>query len=284
VNSRPTSAGTRGWQGILGWAVVLPILLIVWETGARALAQPWILPPPSTVVRQLANPLRDQYSTGSLANHTLVSLVRVLAGFLIAVLAGVPLGLLMGAVRTVRGLTEPLIELLRPLCPIAWVPFAIAVFKLTTVPQLFGVRWSGTILDQVQVGMVFVLFWGAFFPIVVNTLDGVAGVRQNYLSLAATLGAGRRQTFFHVYLPAAMPMILTGLRQGIGTCWFVIIAAEMLPGADSGIGYLLMYAADQSGMDVVIACMVVIAAIGVALNALMRSGARRWVTWYGQEM
>jgi ABC-type nitrate/sulfonate/bicarbonate transport system permease component len=118
---------------------------------------------------------------------------------------------------------------------------------------------------------------------VINTLDGVAGVRRNYLTLAKTLGANRRQIFFHVYLPAAMPMILTGLRQGIGTCWMVIIAAEMLPGADNGIGYLLMYAADQSGMDIVIASMVIIAAIGASLNALLLYAARPLVKWYGKE-
>ncbi len=117
-----------------------------------------------------------------------------------------------------------------------------------------------------------------------HTLDGVAGTRRSYLLLARTLGANRRQLFFHVYLPAAMPMILTGMRQGIGTCWFVIIAAEMLPGADSGIGYLLMYASDQSGMDIVIASMIIIASIGAILNASMICSARHIVKWYGKEV
>jgi NitT/TauT family transport system permease protein len=77
--------------------------------------------------------------------------------------------------------------------PIAWLPFAIAVFGLTTIPQVFGVRFSGTILDHVLVGMVFILFWGAFFPILINTLDGVSAVRRNYLNLAQMLGASRTQ-------------------------------------------------------------------------------------------
>ena len=213
----------------------------------------------------------------------MISFVRALIGFLMGAAIGITLGLFMGSVRVMRGLLEPIIELLRPLCPIAWIPFAIAVFKLQTVPQVFGVQFSETILDEVQVGMIFVLFWGAFFPIVINTLDGVSGVRRNYLVLARTLGASRRQTFIHVYLPAALPMILTGLRQGIGTCWMVIIAAEMLPGANNGIGYLLMYAADQSGMDIVIASMIIIAAIGATLNALLLYGARPLVRWHGKE-
>jgi len=235
------------------------------------------------VVGQLLHPFQDHYASGSLAGNTLVSFIRAVIGFSFGAVVGVALGLLMGCLRTARGLIEPVVELLRPLCPIAWIPFAIAVFKLQSIPQLFGVRFSGTVLDEVQVGMIFVLSLGAFFPIVINTLDGVSGVRRNYLTLAETLGANRRQVFFHVHLPAAMPMILTGLRQGIGTCWMVIIAAEMLPGADSGIGYLLMYAADQAGMDIVIASMVIIGAIGAVLNALLLHGTRRFVAWHGRE-
>jgi NitT/TauT family transport system permease protein len=271
------------WPKAAGWAVVLPLLLVLWQVSAVRLAKPWLLPTTTCVLKQLASPLKDHYASGSLAGNTLISLIRVLIGFSLAALLGTSLGVLMGSVRTFRGLLEPIIELLRPLCPIAWIPFAIAVFKLETIPQMFGVQFSHTILDQVQIGMVFVLFWGAFFPIVINTLDGVSGVRRNYVLLAKTLGAKRMQLFLHVYLPGAMPMILTGLRQGIGTCWFVIIAAEMLPGADSGIGYLLMYASDQSGMDIVVASMIIIAVIGAMLNAMMMYGMRHIVKWHGKE-
>ena len=272
------------WSRLAGWIVVLPLLLLVWQIRAMQMQKPWILPTATHVARQLLHPLQDHYASGSLASNTLISFIRVVIGFSFAAVAGTALGLLMGSIKTIRGLLEPLIELLRPLCPIAWIPFAIAVFKLQTVSQLLGIPYGRTIFDQVQPGMVFVLFWGAFFPIVVNTLDGVAGTRRSYLLLARTLGANRRQLFFHVYLPAAMPMILTGMRQGIGTCWFVIIAAEMLPGADSGIGYLLMYASDQSGMDIVIASMIIIASIGAILNASMICSARHIVKWYGKEV
>jgi NitT/TauT family transport system permease protein len=85
-------------------------------------------------------------------------------------------------------------------------------------------------------------------------------------------------------LPASLPMILTGFRQGIGTCWFVIIAAEMLPGSDSGIGYLLMYAADLCAMDVVIVVMVIIGGIGALLNLVMRSAMHAFIRWYGKEI
>ena len=276
--------GPRNWARVLGWTAVPLAALALWQLAAIRMSQPWIFPPVSRVVVQLAHPLRHHFASGSLLSNTVVSVVRVLIGFAAAAVVGVSLGLVMGSSRTLAGLFEPLIELLRPLCPIAWLPFAIVVFKLTTVAQLFGLGYTRTIFDQVQLGMVFVLFVGGFFPIFTNTLDGVSGVRRNYLSLARMLGAGRKQSFLHAYLPAAMPMILTGLRQGIGLCWFVIIAAEMMTGSDSGIGYFLMYAADQAAMDLVIAAMLIIGLIGAGLNMALRSCMRKLVGWHGREV
>lgn len=269
---------------ILGWIIVPIILLTIWEISARHFNQPWIFPPVTRVIEQLAHPLRDHYASGSLLSNTLISLLRVLIGFLLAAVVGVTVGILMGSTRIIRNAIEPIIEILRPLCPIAWLPFAIAVFKLRTLPQLFGVGYSHTILDQVQIGMIFVIFVGGFFPVLTNTLDGVTGVRRNYVLLAQTLGATRRQIFLHVYLPAAMPMILTGLRQGLGLCWFVIIAAEMMTGSYSGIGYLLIYASDNSAMDIVIAAMLIIGGLGALLCCGVRKIMSRVVRWQGKEV
>ena len=275
---------TRRSGSPVGWIVVPIILLIVWQIAAKWLNQPWIFPPVTRVIDQLVHPLREHYASGSLLSNTFISLLRVLLGFLLAALAGISLGIAMGSIRIVRNSLEPIIEVLRPLCPIAWLPFAIAVFKRGTLPQVFGLGYTRTVFDQVQLGMVFVLFVGGFFPIFTNTLDGVSGVRRNYLSLARMLGAGRKQSFLHAYLPAAMPMILTGLRQGIGLCWFVIIAAEMMTGSDSGIGYFLMYAADQAAMDLVIAATLIIGLIGAGLNMALRSCMRKLVGWHGREV
>jgi len=272
------------WPKLIGWVAVPIILLAIWQMAAVHLNQPWIFPPVTRVIEQLAHPLREHYASGSLLSNTVISLLRVLLGFSLAAIAGVTLGIVMGSIRIVGDAIEPIVEVLRPLCPIAWLPFAIAVFKLKTLPQLVGVKYSHTIFDQVQLGMIFVIFVGGFFPVVTNTLDGVLGVRRNYLLLARTLGATRRQTFLYVYLPASMPMILTGLRQGLGLCWFVIIAAEMMTGSDSGIGYLLMYASDNSAMDIVIAAMLIIGVIGALLNFTMRRIMLRTVRWKGKEV
>jgi len=270
--------------GSVGWIAVPVLLLLIWQIAAVWLNQPWIFPPVTRVIDQLVHPLREHYASGSLLSNTFISLLRVLLGFILAAVAGISLGIAMGSIRIVRSSLEPIIEVLRPLCPIAWLPFAIAIFKRGTLPQLFGLGYTRTVFDQVQLGMVFVIFVGGFFPVLTNTLDGVKGVRRNYLLLAQTLGAKNRQIFWHVYLPASMPMILTGLRQGLGLCWFVIIAAEMLPGAESGIGYLLMYASDNAAMDIVIAAMLIIGSIGAFLSLLMRKIMSGLVRWHGKEI
>ena len=271
-------------SNIVGWLIMPIIILALWQIIAVRLNQPWLIPAPSKVFEQLAHPLRIHFSSGSLTSNTIISLLRVFIGFSFAAFVGVLAGLLMGSIRPLRQWFEPTLETLRPLCPIAWLPFAIAVFKLNTLPNLFGIRFTHTILDQVQLGMIFVIFIGGFFPIFTNTMDGVIGVRKNFIRLAQTLGATRTQIFFQVYLPSAMPQILTGLRQGLGLCWFVIIAAEMMVGSDTGIGYLLMYAADNSAMDIVIACMIIIGIVGTIMTALMRKLIQKQVAWKGKEI
>lgn len=284
VNSGGLESPASKGGSPLGWIVVPVILLVIWQVAAVWLNQPWIFPPVTRVIYQLMHPLREHYASGSLLSNTFISLLRVLLGFLLAALAGITLGIAMGSISFVRSGLEPIVEVLRPLCPIAWLPFAIAVFKRGTLPQLFGFGYTRTVFDQVQLGMVFVIFVGGFFPVLTNTLDGVTGVRRNYLLLAQALGAKRRQVFLHVYLPASMPMILTGLRQGLGLCWFVIIAAEMLPGAESGIGYLLIYASDNAAMDIVVAAMLIIGSIGALLSLLMRRIMFGLVRWHGKEI
>jgi NitT/TauT family transport system permease protein len=283
-DGRPRGSPTKRAAALFASVVPLAVLLVIWEVAAVRLGRPWIFPPVSRVLEQLAHPLREHYASGSLLSNTLISLLRVAIGFTLAAVVGVVAGVLMGSMGFLRRTIEPILEILRPLCPIAWLPFAIAVFKLKTLPQLFGLTYTRTVWDQIQLGMIFVIFVGGFFPVLTNTLDGVTGVRRDYVLLARTLGASRGQVFLHVYLPAAMPMILTGLRQGLGLCWFVIIAAEMMIGSDSGIGYLLMYASDNAAMDRVVAAMFIIGGVGAMLNYSLRGIMRHFVSWKGKEV
>lgn len=269
---------------LLSRLVVPIILLVVWQVAAMQVNQPWIFPPVTMVVGQLVHPLRDHYASGSLLSNAWISLFRVIIGFAMASIVGISLGVVMGSVRWFRSLLEPTLEIIRPLSPIAWLPFAIVIFKLNTLSHLFGLDYTRTILDQVQLGMLFVIFVGGFFPILINTIDGVAGVRRNYVILARSLGASPVQVFIYAYLPAALPMIVTGLRHGLARCWLVIIAAEMMAGSNSGIGYLLIYAADNAAMDIVIAAMFIIGGTGALLSFMMRTIMLKATRWQGKEV
>ncbi len=155
----------------------------------------------------------------------------------------------------------------------------MAIFKTYSVVNIFGVRYSNTIFDVVQVGMLFIIFYGAFFPILLNTVDGVANVPRIYIESAQVLGASRWQMFRKVVFPAALPAILTGLRVGLGVAWMVIIAAEMLPGSHAGIGYLIVYAYQLAEMDVLITGMILIGFVGALLSWFMQAVSRPLVSW-----
>lgn len=259
---------------------LLPLaFLAAWELAAVRMNNPWLVPRVEAVARRLLAPGANVLETGSLLHNIVVSGLRVLMGFSLAVVVAVPLGLAMGRSRLVRRLVGPFIETFRPLCPIAWIPFAMAIFKTHTVVNLFGVRYSDTILDTVQVGMLFILFYGAFFPILLNTVDGVLGVREAYVESAQVLGATRWQLFRKVVLPAALPGIFTGLRVGLGTAWMVIVAAEMLPGSSSGIGYLMIYAYQLAEMDVLVTGMILIGAVGALLSWGVTAIGRPFTGW-----
>ncbi|TKJ42547.1 ABC transporter permease [candidate division LCP-89 bacterium B3_LCP] len=281
-NERNNAGAKRLTETAQGF--ILPLLfLISWELIAIWMDNPALVPRLTAVLSVLLHPFTELVGTGSLIWNTVVSLVRVLSGFAVAVVVCVPLGIFMGTSKFIHRLVNPLVELFRPLCPIAWIPFAMAVFKTTTVPQLFGVRYSDTILDSVQVGMIFIIFWGGLFPILLNTIHGVAGVRTIWLETAQMLNASKVQTFRKVVLPAALPAIMTGLRVGLGIAWMVIIAAEMLPGSDSGIGYLIMYSYELAEMQILVACMIVIGLMGLVLNKGLQIISDRVSKWEALE-
>lgn len=242
-----------------------------------------MIPRLTAVLGVLFHPFTELIGTGSLFWNIAVSMFRVLFGFTVAVILCVPLGLAMGSSKTIHRMVNPLVELFRPLCPIAWIPFAMAMFKTTRVPQLFGIRYTDTILDSVQVGMVFIIFWGGLFPILLNTIHGVTGVRTLWLETAKMLGASKVKTFRKVVLPAAMPAVMTGLRIGLGVSWMVIIAAEMLPGSDSGIGYLIMYSYELAEMQILVAGMIVIGLTGLILNRGLQLVSDRVSRWTALE-
>lgn len=197
---------------------------------------------------------------GSLATHVWASLQEVLLGFLLAAVVGVPLGLLMGWSRIAFNLLDPLVELLRPIPPTAWVAISLLLFGL-------GLQQK-----------VFVVFVGTVSPILITTLDGVRGIDAILLKVARTHNASQADTLRKVVLPALLPNILTSFRVGIGMGWMVVVAAELIA-AEAGLGYLLIQAYRIFRMDVMIAVMLIIGLLALLMDRGMRWVQRRLLRW-----
>ena len=217
------------------WAVVAATRSVVFPT-------PW------EVVAGTFELARD----GSLWRHIGASLFRVGAGFGLAVLVAVPLGLWMGWVRGAYTTLNPLVQMLRPISPIAWIPIAIL---------WFGVG---------DVSPIFLIFLSSVFPMVVQTVAGVHTIEQRYLRAAANFGVSRRTLFRRVVIPAVLPQVIVGMRIGLGVAWLVVVAAEMIA-LRSGLGYLIIDSRNAGNRyDLVIAGMIIIGLIGLMLDGLMR--------------
>ncbi len=233
-------------------AIVLPLLLGAAIVALWSFLVRWtgtkVFPAPLKVV----DGARELVERGLLLRYLRDSLARVAAGYGLAVVLGVPLGMWMGWSRTVATIVNPVIQLLRPISPIAWIPVAIV---------LFGVG---------ALAPIFLVFLGAFFPIVVTAMTGVGAVPPMYVRAARNFGMSPASLLLRVVLPAALPQILTGLRIALGIAWLVVVAAEMIA-VDSGLGYLIIDARNAGKRyDLVVAGMLLIGLVGLALDVSMR--------------
>ena len=193
------------------------------------------------------------------------SLKRVIIGFSLALLAAFPLGLLVASFRFVKHLGDPIVEMFRPIPPVAWIP--IFLVALT-------VFW----------GPIAVVFLGAFFPIFLNVVFGVKRTDQTLIDAAKTLGANRVDVFTKVVIPSTLPYLMTGVKIGLGIGWMCIVAAEMLPVLGGGVGYALWTSALQySRFDVTFACMIVIGLMSILTTGLAEQFERRMYRWMGME-
>lgn len=190
-------------------------------------------------------------SEGTLVRHTVASLFRVTAGFYLAVLLGVPLGILLGRIWLVRSFLNPVIQFLRPISPLAWIPLAMLWFGIGDPPAIF------------------LIFLSSFFPMVVSTTIAVSNINPTYFQVAANFKFKRWEMLTMLILPAIVPEVVTALRLTITIAWLVVVAAEMIA-VQSGLGYLILDARNALRMDYVMAGMIVIGLIGIILDALMR--------------
>ena len=211
--------------------------------------------------------LRDLAALGMppghpLHQHILHSLLRVGAGFAVAVAAAVPLGILLGWSGRLYRLFTPLVEILRPIPPLAWIPIAILWFGI-------GIRSAA-----------FIIFLGVFFPILLDTITGVRSIDPLLIEAARTLNAKERDIFFKVLIPGAVPSILTGVRIGMGIGWMTLVAAEFTGVRQGyGLGYMIMTARDIQRADEMLAGMAVIGLIGLLIDHALRLLEGRLVRW-----
>ena len=244
-----SSKKPAGWSSsaALHWLLRLasiPTVILVWYLiTAAGIMSSFILPDPFTV----ANAGIRLGLTGQLARHVASSLSRIALGFLIAALTAVPVGIVLGWSNIARRSSELIVEIVRPIPAIALVPLAIIWFGIG------------------EESKIFVIWFGAFWPILLNTYSGIRFADPLLVRAALSLGANMRQILFRVALRSAFPSILTGLKLGLWVAFAVIVAAEMIA-AGSGLGFLIADARKAFRADVVIVGMLVIGLVGALLN------------------
>jgi NitT/TauT family transport system permease protein len=233
---------------------VAAIVLAVWHV-AVVLSGTKIFPSPIAV----AKGLRQLPHLGSYIRD---SLFRVGSGYFAAVLLGVPAGLALGWWASLARATNPLIQMLRPISPLAWMPLAVIWFGVSNLAPIF------------------LIFLASFFPVVVATMNGVRNVPPVYLQAGRNFGLSTGALMARVIVPAVLPRILVGLRIAFGVAWLVLVAAEMIA-VDSGLGYLIIDARNAGKRyDLVVGGMLLIGAIGLVLDTLIRLTEKlRFVKW-----
>lgn len=265
-------------------AVVPAAILLVWHFASAGSV---VVPSVASVLDVLLHPFREPTSLDatSLANGVTASVVRVVSGFALAVLTAIPVGLLMGRCRPAMDALSPTIAAAMVISPIAWMPVAIIVFGLASpATAIYGDdAWRHGLLDELRFAIVFVVWFGAFIPVVINTASGVRNVRESHIEAARVLGASRGQLLGKVILPGAAPAIVTGLRLGGGIAWRVIIVAEIFPGTRGGLGYMITTAHEQASYEYAFASIIVICAIGLVLDGLLRLAEARVARWRPKE-
>lgn len=257
------------------------LVLVLWEVIAVDLKNDVVLPTVGQVWAIFMHPTADLLRLGSLLQNLGMSSLRVFCGYTAGIVLALPLGILMGHNEKVNRFMTPLVEILRPMPPLAWIPLILAWFGVSSFATMLGIEegeWY-VFFNNIKFSMLIIIFIGAFFPILLNTVYGVKSVRSTLIDSARVLGASKRDIFLKILLPGAAPSIVTGMRLGLGVAWMCLVAAEMMPGSISGIGYVITHAYIVARTDIVIAGMVSIGAIGLALDAAFRYFETRCFAW-----
>jgi NitT/TauT family transport system permease protein len=248
------------WQRNENWllgTLSMLVFLALWEGAVRVgLVNPLFTSSPSRIVAAAIEMFADE----SFYGHLEVSAEEFFSGFALAIVIGVPVGILMGWYSRVNAILEPFVSALYATPRIALLPLVVIWFGIGIASK------------------VAIVFLGAIFPILVNTITGVRTIEADFVKVARSFGATDRQMFLTVVLPSAVPMLLTGLRLGLGHALVGIVVGEMY-GATQGLGYLIAVAGARFQTDRVMVGIILIAALGVALTELLRAIERRFERW-----
>jgi ABC-type nitrate/sulfonate/bicarbonate transport system permease component len=263
----PRPADVRGRLRMVRFLAFLPnlillaVVILAWQF-ASTIWLPRIdphmavlMPAPTTIAKTATGMI----ASGELFFHLLASLKREASAFLIAATA-IPLGIAMGWWRLVYNQVNPIMEILRPIPPLAWIPLSIL--------------WFGIGDEQNE----FIIFLGMFFPILVNTIVGVKNIDPNFVRAARSLGAPERKVLTRIVLKGALPQIITGVRIGLGVGWMALVAAELV-GANSGLGFLINDARSMLRTDIITVGMLAIGVVGFLIDTAIRILGRHFLPW-----
>lgn len=271
--SLPTAATSRRKRQRIGSlrAIVLgagfPILLILIWDRAVAISGTRLIPTPYQVAVMMYDfafgGIYDDAFSGTILTHVWKSMQRVYGGFLLAAVIGIPLGMMLGRIKVLRQLLDPTISLLRPIPVTAWLPLSMIFFGLG--PN----------------AAIFLVFLGAFYPILLNTTFGVRSIDPKLFEAASMLGCTGTGLFRQIVLPASLPAIFNGLRIAHGFAWILIVVGEMT-GVPTGLGSVVMDGRTLSRTDLVITGMIVIGACGFVTDRIIISVSNRLLSWSPQ--
>ena len=240
--------GAKGTQRpLLLSAASLAVAFLGWQFLSTFVFNPFLIPPPVEVIRTAIPML----ASGEILADVSISMVRILVGFLVGSFIGIVTGVLLGRIRMLHDLLDPIIELLRYLSPTAMIPIAVIWFGIGELSKYF------------------LIFWGTFFIVIINTVAGVWRAPVARQRAAACLGANRLQVFVLVVIPSAVPYIVTGMRVAMASSFMSIIPAEILA-ADSGIGYLLQKSSMLLQTNRIFVALLTICVLGFAVDRVFR--------------
>ncbi len=249
----------------LGISVVTTIVLFLAWYGVTAagLIKPLFLPSPAAVFERFVEVAGEGFGGATLWEHSWASLWRVLVAFALAAVTAIPIGILMGVSRIVRGICDPPVEFYRPIPPLAYLPLAVIWFGIGELTKIV------------------IIYLAIFAPMTLNARAGVRSVSIEQIHAAYSLGATRAQVLWHVILRGALPEILTGMRIGLGFGWTTLVAAELVA-AQAGIGAMIQQASDFLVSEVVVMGIVVIGVIAYLFDLFMRYLERVLTPWKGR--